>query len=105
MARVDQAIITRYFAIRPRRSLTVLLKALVNPPSITYVEDNMPLGGSGGIDMRGSSRRKPYEEDFAETNRQRWRNNILGLLILALMVCLALDVGGCAHWLGNALAK
>ncbi|MGI6435181.1 MAG: hypothetical protein ACOX0F_07465 [Syntrophomonadaceae bacterium] len=60
--------------------------------------------------MRKSRQHKPYEdyrssEAFKKISRQRWRYNILGLVILMLILFLAGDVGGCAHWLGSVLGK
>lgn len=60
--------------------------------------------------MRKTRQYKPYEDyyksaEFKKIDRQRWRNNILGLIILILITLLAVDVGGCLDWLGGIVAK
>lgn len=60
--------------------------------------------------MRKRRPHKLYEdyrssEAFKRMNRQRWKYNILGLVILVFILFLATDARGCAHWAGSVLGK
>jgi hypothetical protein len=54
---------------------------------------------------RRSRRWSNNAEDKRRVEKQRLRNNILGIFVLLLMFFLALDIGGCSSMLSNFLLQ
>ena len=52
---------------------------------------------------RPPSADRSHSETWEQIERRRWKNNVLGLITLLLIIVLAADVGGWAGRLGNLL--
>ncbi|MDD2585444.1 MAG: hypothetical protein PHT79_05460 [Syntrophomonadaceae bacterium] len=54
---------------------------------------------------RKTSGNSRVEFTYRTTEKQRMKNNLLGILVLILIIIFACDLGGCTSWLGHMIGK